>query len=154
MAWYNDLWNFASETVSSAGEAIKGVFTPETKEIISSTYGVAKDVVGTAKDIAEIKQALQPQKGFVDPPKVNLQAGSGRYQISAATRPQDIGFDSPAMRQAANNLFSTDNQSVVTQLGASLRNVPSAGQTIRLAKGSDVSMPKVRQLRKTRGRYV
>jgi len=154
MAWYNDLWNFASETVSSAGEAIKGVFTPETKEIISSTYGVAKDVVGTAKDIAEIKQALQPQKGFVDPPKVSLQAGSGRYQISAATRPQDIGFDSPAMRQAANNLFSTDNQSVVTQLGASLRNVPSAGQTIRLAKGSDVSMPKVRQLRKTRGRYV
>lgn len=153
MAWYNDLWNFASETVSSAGEAIKGIFTPETKEIISGTYGIAKDVVGTAKDIAEIKQALQPQKGFVDPPKVNLQAGSGRYQISAATRPQDIGFESPAMRQAVNNLFSTQNPSVVSQLNASLRNVPAAGPTIRLAKASDVSMPKVRKLKK-RGRYV
>jgi len=154
MAWYNDLWNFASETVSSAGEAIKGVFTPETKKIISDTYGIAKNVVGTAQDIAEIKQALQPQQGFVDPPPVNLEAGSGRYQISAATRPQDIGFESPAMRQAANNLFSTQNPSVVSQLNASLRNVPSAGPTIKLSRASDVSMPKVRKLRKTRGRYV
>lgn len=154
MAWYNDLWSFASETVSSAGEAIRGIFTPETKEIISSTYGIAKNVVGTAKDIAEIKQALQPQKGFVDPPKVNLEAGSGRYQISAATRPQDIGFESPAMRQAVNNLFSTQNPSVVSQLNASLRNVPAAGPTIRLAKASDVKMPPVRKLRKGRGRYV
>jgi len=154
MAWYNDLWNFASETVSSAGEAIKGIFTPETKEIISSTYGVAKGVVGTAQDIAEIKKALQPQKGFVDPPRVDLQAGSGRYQISAATRPQDIGFESPAMRQAANNLFSTQNPSVVSQLNASLRNVPTMGPTIKLSRASDVNMPKVRQLRKTRGRYV
>ena len=157
MAWYNDLWNFASETVSSAGEAIKGIFTPETKEIISSTYGIAKGVVGTAQDIAEIKQALQPQKGFVDPPRVDLQAGRGRYQISAATNPQDIGFESPAVRQAVNNLFSTQNPSVVSQLNASLRNVPTGtatGPTIRLSRASDVSMPKVRKLRKARGRYV
>tara|TARA_R100000234_G_scaffold90065_1_gene58313 strand:- start:6019 stop:6501 length:483 start_codon:yes stop_codon:yes gene_type:complete len=160
MAWYNDLWNLASETVSSAGQAISDIFTPETKKVISTTYGVAKDVVSTAADIAEIKQALQPQKGFIDPPPVALQAGSGRYRISEASKgPRvnitDIGFDSGPMRGALNNVMSTSNPSVVDQLQRSLRNTSTSfGPNIKLTKGSDISMPKVRKKRKTGRRYV
>ena len=143
MAWYDKLW----DTLTDA-------FTPQTKEVISKTYGAAKDVVSLGKDISDIKKSLEPQQGFIDPPRVSLSAGQGRYQISEATPLQNVGFDSPVMRNAANNLFGSSNPSVINALTGSLRNVSGGSPTIRLSSSSDVSMPRVRKLRKARSRYV
>lgn len=143
MAWYDTLW-----------DKVTDAFTPETKETISKTYSTAKDVVSLGKDISDIKKSLEPQEGFAAPPKVNLSAGQGRYQISDPTPLQDVGFDSPVMRNAANNLFGSRNPAVINALTGSLRNVSAGSPTIRLSSSSDVGMPKVRKLRQQRRRYV
>lgn len=143
MAWYDKLW----DTITDA-------FTPQTKETISKTYGAAKDVVSLGKDISDIKKSLEPQQGFIDPPKVNLSAGQGRYRISEAAPLQNVGFDSPVMRNAVNNMFGSSNPAVINALTGSLRNVSAGSPTIRLSSSSDVSMPRVRTLRQQRRRYV
>ena len=143
MAWYDTLW-----------DKVTDAFSPQTKETISKTYSTAKDVVSVGKDISDIKKSLEPQQGFAAPPKVNLSAGQGRYKISDPTDLQDVGFDSPVMRNAVNNMFGSSNPAVINALTGSLRNVSAGSPTIRLSSSSDVSMPKVRKLRKQRRRYV